>query len=159
MVEIEKKFLVKQDIFPRTSHSTVMKQGYLSVDKERVVRVRIEGDKAWLTIKGKMQGISRPEFEYEIPTTDAEQLLKLCMFNPVEKIRHRIEANGQLWEVDEFIGLNKGLILAEIELDDENQSFTLPEWIGEEVTHDHRYYNSWLAANPYTTWQKPETNG
>ncbi len=154
MLEIEKKFLVKEDIFPRTDQADIMKQGYLSVDKERVVRVRIEGEKAWLTIKGRLQGISRPEFEYEIPVADAAQLLKLCINFTIEKIRHRIPENGILWEVDEFLGLNKGLILAEIELENEDQEVVLPGWIGQEVTHDYRYYNSWLSANPYSTWEK-----
>lgn len=154
MVEIEKKFLVKEDIFPRTNRAVIMKQGYLSVDEERVVRVRIEGDRAWLTIKGRMTGISRPEFEYEIPVADADQLLKLCLNSPIEKIRHRILENGILWEVDEFFGLNKGLILAEVELENEDQEIMLPGWIDKEVTHDHRYYNSWLSAKPYSLWEK-----
>lgn len=152
MIEIERKFLVKKENFLRSENNTILKQGYLSIDRERVVRVRAEGNQAWITIKGKMKGISRPEFEYEIPVEDAENLLLLSVNPPIEKIRHRIEFDGRLWEVDEFLGLNHGLILAEVELDRENQDISFPEWVGEEVTSDHRYYNSWLSAHPYTTW-------
>ena len=146
------KFLVKSENFPRSGNKTILKQGYLSVDPERVVRVRIEGDQAWITIKGKMKGISRPEFEYFIPVEDAEALLRFSINVPIEKIRHRIEFDGKLWEVDEFLALNKGLLLAEIEMEYETQKISLPDWVGEEVTSDHRYYNSWLSVHPYTTW-------
>lgn len=155
MIEIERKFLVKRENFPQSGNKTVLKQGYLSVDPERVVRVRIEGDLAWITVKGKMKGISRPEFEYQIPVEDAENLLLLTVSPPIEKIRHRIEVDGMLWEVDEFLALNQGLIVAEIELESETQEFSLPDWVGEEVTSDHKYYNSWLSAHPYTTWENP----
>ena len=152
MIEIERKFLVKAKIFPGSGNSTMLKQGYLSVDPERVVRVRIEDNQAWITIKGKMKGYSRTEFEYDIPVEDAEYLLLLSVNPPVEKIRHRIKMGGIQWEVDEFLALNKGLFLAEIELESETQDILLPEWVGEEVTSDHRYYNSWLSAHPYATW-------
>jgi len=153
MIEIERKYLVKIEFFPTTGQTTVMKQGYLSEDPNRIVRVRREGSNAWLTIKGSLVGISRPEFEYPVPVEDAEALLKLTLHPPIEKIRHRIEVDGTLWEVDEFLGANKGLLLAEVELISEEQLFTLPEWIGEEVTADHRYYNAWLSGHPFSTWQ------
>ena len=152
MIEIERKFLVKSEFFLPGGNSTQMKQGYLSIDPNRIVRIRIEGKNAWLTIKGRLEGISRPEFEYPVPPGDAEALLRLSLHPPVEKIRHRVEVNGTLWEVDEFLGLNKGLFLAEVELDSEEQLFSFPEWIGEEVTADHRYYNAWLSGHPYSTW-------
>ncbi len=153
MIEIERKFLVKSEFFLPGGQSTVMKQGYLSVDPNRIVRVRTEGNNAWLTIKGRLEGISRPEFEYPVPPEDAEALLRISLHPPVEKIRHRVEVDGTLWEVDEFLGANKGLFLAEVELASEEQMFTLPVWIGEEVTADHRYYNAWLSGHPYSTWQ------
>jgi adenylate cyclase len=152
MIEIERKFLVKTENFPKSGNKTILKQGYLSVDPERVVRVRIEENLAWITIKGKMKGFSRPEFEYEIPLEDAENLLLLSVNPPIEKIRHRITIEGMLWEVDEFLALNQGLLLAEIELESETQEISLPEWVGEEVTSDPRYFNSWLSVHPYTTW-------
>lgn len=155
MIEIERKFLVKTENFPRSGNKTILKQGYLSVDPERVVRVRIEGDLAWITIKGKMKGISRPEFEYKIPAEDAENLLLLSVNPPIEKIRHRIEFDEMLWEVDEFLAFNQGLIVAEIELEIETQEFLLPDWVGEEVTSDPRYFNSWLSVHPFTTWENP----
>jgi adenylate cyclase len=152
MTEIERKFLVKTEIFPGSSKRTVIKQGYLSVDPDRVVRIRIEGDKAWLTIKGKGSGFSRPEFEYPIPVTDAEELMALCLYPPVEKVRHRLDVEGTLWEVDEFLGSNRGLVMAEVELEREDQPFVMPDWAGEEVTGDKRYYNAWLAGHPFTEW-------
>jgi adenylate cyclase len=152
MIEIERKFLVKAENFPRSGNKTILKQGYLSVDPERVVRVRIEENLAWITIKGKMKRFSRPEFEYEIPVEDAENLLLLSVNPPIEKIRHRITIEGMLWEVDEFLALNQGLLLAEIELESETQEISLPEWVGEEVTSDPRYFNSWLSVHPFTTW-------
>lgn len=153
MQEIERKFLVKPEQFPGSDTKTIMKQGYLSVDPERVVRIRREGDQAWITIKGKMKGITRAEFEYFIPADDAEELLKLALFPPVEKIRHRLVVDGTHWEVDEFLGANSGLLMAEVELSDENQPFSHPDWLGEEVTHDRRYYNSQLAQHPYILWK------
>ncbi|HOI48540.1 MAG TPA: CYTH domain-containing protein [Prolixibacteraceae bacterium] len=152
MKEIERKFLIDPQRFVKTANATVMSQGYLSVDPERVVRVRVEGEQAWLTIKGKISGVTRDEFEYPVPVADARQLLLLAVFPPVEKIRHRVKVEGFLWEVDEFLGANQGLWLAEIELEDENQLFVRPEWLGSEVTHDRRYYNSQLAQFPFSQW-------
>jgi adenylate cyclase len=152
MDEIERKYRVKYEIFPRTDNQIVMKQGYLSVDPSRVVRVRIEGSKAWLTIKGKMTGITRSEYEYDIPVAEAEQILRLTLNQPVEKVRHKIVYEGTKWEVDEFLGTNKGLWLAEVELLREDQEFSLPPWLGEEVTGDYRYYNSSLSRHPFMLW-------
>jgi adenylate cyclase len=152
MKEIERKFLVRPEQFPKTDSKMVIRQGYLSVDPERIVRIRIEGDKAWFTVKGKISGITRLEFEYSIPVSDAEEMLKLSLFPPVEKIRHRLEIMGTQWEVDEFLGANHGLILAEVELEEEGQVFNRPDWLGMEVTGDERYYNSYLSRNPFSTW-------
>jgi len=153
MNEIERKFLVKTSLFQVSGHSLIMRQGYLSVDPTRVVRVRVEGEQAWLTIKGKMEGITRPEWEYDIPVSEALEMLKLSIYAPIEKIRHRLQIGNQLWEVDEFLGQNSGLWLAEIELNDENEPFDTPDWLGEEVTHDRRYYNSQLSQNPWSKWK------
>jgi len=152
--EIERKFLVQKERFTPSVFQTILKQAYLSVDPERVVRVRLEGEQAWITIKGKIMGITRSEFEYPISAGDAEEMLKLALFPPVEKIRHRITWEGTLWEVDEFRGANEGLWLAEVELESEDAPFSRPGWLGEEVTHDRRYYNSQLAQRPYTTWEQ-----
>jgi adenylate cyclase len=153
MKEIERKFLVNKEQFPGSDNKIILKQGYLSVDPERVVRIRREGDQARITIKGKIEGITRPEFEYPIPVGDSEAMLKLALFPPVEKIRHRLVTEGTHWEVDEFLGANAGLLMAEVELTDENQPFSHPAWLGEEVTHDRRYYNSQLSQHPYTLWK------
>jgi len=129
-----------------------IKQGYLSVDPERVVRVRVAGEKAFLTIKGKPVGIVRTELEYEIPKNEAEVLLKLCLDFPVEKIRFKEKIGELVWEIDIFKGENEGLIMAEVELADENQNVDLPDWVGDEVSSDSRYYNAWLSQNPYSKW-------
>ncbi|MDM4768533.1 CYTH domain-containing protein [Pelomonas sp. SE-A7] len=151
-VEIERKFLVTGEGW-RQADAQRYCQGYLSRDPARTVRVRQVGTKAWLTIKGRSVGATRAEFEYEIPLADAEQLLKLCDGPLVEKWRHRVEAGGGLcWEVDEFLGDNAGLVVAEIELPDEAQAFERPAWLGAEVTEDPRYFNSNLAAHPFRHW-------
>lgn len=150
--EIERKFLVRGSDWKRGASVTAMRQGYLSTDPERVVRVRVEGEKAALTIKGKSAGAVRGEWEYDIPTRDAEELLALCQRPLIEKSRYRIEYAGMLWEVDEFAGDNAGLVVAEIELHAEDQAFDKPQWVGEEVTHDARYYNSNLLKHPYKDW-------
>jgi CYTH domain-containing protein len=131
-----------------------MRQGYLVGDAMRTVRVRIEGERAVITIKGKSTGASRGEWEYEIPVADATELLDgPCEQPQVEKIRHRIEHAGHTWEVDEFLGLNAGLVVAEIELDAEDEAFDKPDWIGQEVTGEKRYYNSSLIRHPYSQWR------
>lgn len=134
---------------------THIHQGFLSTDKERVVRVRIQGKLAFLTVKGSSQGIARAEYEYRIPVDDARYMLhNLCIRPTIEKNRYRINVEGYTWEVDEFLGENEGLVIAEIELRSQGSRFTLPEWIGEEVTNNPMYYNTYLVKNPYKTWGK-----
>jgi CYTH domain-containing protein len=153
-VEIERKFLLANDGWRGQGIPTRMRQGYMVVDAVRTVRVRIEGERAVITIKGQSTGASRGEWEYEIPMADATELLDgLCEQPQVEKIRHRIEHAGHTWEVDEFLGLNAGLVVAEIELDAEDEAFEKPDWIGQEVTGEKRYYNSSLIRMPYSQWQ------
>jgi CYTH domain-containing protein len=150
--EIERKFLVHGQAWRQPAPLRI-RQGYLNRDKERTVRVRIAGEHAYLTIKGSMQGITRAEFEYSIPVTDAEQLLTMCDGPLLEKNRHVLEHAGMTWEVDEFFGDNDGLVVAEIELSSEDQSFERPAWLGVEVTHERRYLNSNLIAQPYKQWR------
>jgi CYTH domain-containing protein len=151
--EIERKYLVKGDAWRSMGQGTRYRQGYLSTVKERTVRVRTVADKAYLTIKGVTEGIARAEFEYEIPVADANTLLDgLCKRPLIEKDRYKIPFAGLTWEVDEFFGENAGLILAEVELESEDQAFDIPEWIGAEVSDDPRYYNANLIAHPYRTW-------
>jgi adenylate cyclase len=154
--EIERKFLVQAEGW-RQGVRQRLSQCYLNRDKARTVRVRIAGDKAFLTIKGANRGATRAEFEYEIPVKDAEQLLTLSDGPIVEKIRHVIDCAGSRWEVDEFLGDNAGLVVAEIELESEDQPFSRPPWLGQEVTHDSRYYNSNLAVHPYSRWRDDNT--
>lgn len=152
-IEIERKFLVTGDGWRQPAAAqTRFSQGYLSRDPARTVRVRIAGEQAFLTIKGATQGATRAEFEYEIPLTDARQLLALCDGPLVEKIRHLCPHEGMTWEVDEFLGANAGLVVAEIELAAEGQVFARPDWLGAEVTGDGRYVNANLAVNPFTRW-------
>ena len=152
-LEIERKFLVSGDGW-RNGEGIRCIQGYLNTDKERTVRVRLGGDKAFLTIKGLTTGATREEYEYEIPTAHAQDLLKLCEGPLIEKIRYKIACDGLIWEIYEFLGENAGLILAEVELQKENQVFERPSWLGEEVTHDERYFNSNLCSYPYSKWPK-----
>ncbi len=147
--EIERKYLLKNDNWKSLVSKTYkIQQGYLSSDPERTVRVRIKDNRGILTIKGKNQGISRVEFEYEIPIKDAQELISLCQKPLIEKIRNIVLHEGQTWEIDVFDGANKGLVLAEVELEAEDSIVDLPEWVGEEVSHDIRYYNSNLSKNP-----------
>ena len=152
--EIERKFLVNSDFKEFVSGQVSIKQGYLSTVRGRSVRVRIKGDKGYLTIKGAADdsGISRYEWEKEIPVNEAEELLKLCEPGLIDKTRYLIPAGEFTFEVDEFHGENKGLIIAEIELRSESDTFPKPDWLGEEVTGDLRYYNSMLIKNPFTGW-------
>jgi len=149
--EIERKFMVKKGVW-RDETATKYRQGYLSTVKERTVRVRTIEDKGYLTIKGISIGASRLEFEYEIPRQDADALLDICEKPLIEKNRYKVENGGFVWEVDEFLGENQGLIVAELELENEDQFFPRPDWMGEEVTGDPRYFNSNLVKNPYTKW-------
>ena len=149
-IEIERKFLVKGEGW-RGTPGTEISQGYLSRDKERTVRVRTAGDRAYLTVKGLAEGAVRPEFEYEIPLADARELLTLCLPVLIEKRRHIVECRGSRWEVDEFSGAHAGLVLAEIELQAPDQPFARPAWLGEEVTDDPRYCNSTLSTAPVSS--------
>lgn len=153
--EIERKFLVKDDAWRALAQGTHYRQGYLNSVKERTVRIRTINDKAFLTIKGPTIGVTRQEYEYEIPHADCIQMLEHLAEKPIiEKNRYKIPYEGLTWEIDEFLGVNAGLIVAEVELNDENQVFNKPEWIGEEISADPRYFNSNLVKNPYTTWSK-----
>ena len=150
--EIERKYLVKGEVWKELGEGVLYRQGYLNSQKERVVRARTMGTKAALTIKGITVGATRLEFEYDIPMDDCNQLLDLCEQPIIEKTRYKIPYGGLIWEVDEVHGVNDGLVVAECELESEDQSIDKPEWIGEEVTGDPRYFNSNLIANPFTTW-------
>jgi adenylate cyclase len=153
-IEIERKFLVVGDEWRSLGGGTVYRQGYIVSGRGRTVRVRVAGDRAYLTIKGPAAGFARSEFEYSIPLADATELLDtLCDRPLIEKTRHKIDWAGLVWEVDEFAGENQGLIIAEVELTDPHQSITQPDWIGEEVTGDPRYYNSNLTKYPFTRWE------
>jgi CYTH domain-containing protein len=152
-VEIERKFLLQGEAWRGLGQAVLLRQGYLSSVRERVVRVRIEGEQAMLTIKGANVGATRGEWEYPIPLADAVELLDgLCEQPLIEKVRHRIEHAGMVWEVDEFLGANAGLIVAEIELASEDQPFEKPDWIGAEVSGDARYYNANLIRHPFSQW-------
>lgn len=150
-VEIERKFLVSGAGW-RLGVPTRMRQGYLSRDKHRTVRVRVAGELAFLTVKGISTGALRSEFEYPIPVQDAHEMLALCEGPLIEKTRFVIAYNGTTWEVDAFAGENAGLVVAEVELTHEDQAFDKPDWVGDEVTHDPRYFNANLAALPYCRW-------
>lgn len=153
--EIERKFLVRSAEWKRdVTGVRSLRQGYLAIDKGNNVRVRTDGQRAWLTIKGRGEGITRPEFEYKIPIADADQLLALCRGRVVEKVRHLIPAGEYVWEIDEFAGENSGLIVAEIELSDEATPVPRPGWLGEEVTTDPRYLNANLAVHPFRRWSR-----
>lgn len=155
MLEIERKFLVtSNDFIEQANNCFHIIQGYLSSVPERTIRIRIKDTKAYITIKGKTEGISRLEWEKEISIKEAEQLLLLCENNVIDKIRYEIPIGNHIYEVDIFARANKGLIIAEIELTSENDFFEKPNWLGQEVSDDIRYYNSYLSKNPYTTWQK-----
>ncbi len=157
MLEIERKFLVKSNDFKEQAFAkNKIAQGYLSSVPERTVRVRIKGEKAYLTIKGigHQGGMTRFEWENQIPLDEAAELLKLCEKGKIEKTRYEIKSGNHVYEVDEFYGENEGLIMAEIELQSETESFEKPEWLGEEVTNDKRYYNAYLSQNPFKNWEK-----
>jgi len=156
MVEIERKFLVRSEGFKtQASKKFRIIQGFLNTHPERTVRIRIRGDRAFLTIKGKSSknGLTRFEWEKEIPVLEAEELMKLCEPGIIEKMRYLVEIEEHTFEIDEFFGDNQGLIVAEIELHSENDIFEKPEWLGEEVTGEIRYYNSQLSKNPFINWK------
>lgn len=153
--EIERKFLVKGDAWRRLAEGTLYRQGYLNSVKERTVRIRTVGDRAFLTVKGITVGSTRVEYEYEIPVADCNAMLDGLAEQPIiEKKRYRIPFGGLVWEIDEFFGENLGLIVAEVELKSEDEVFARPDWLGDEVGHDPRYFNSNLIAHPFTKWAK-----
>jgi adenylate cyclase len=152
-VEIERKFLVRDDRWKTLGDQVSIRQGYLSSHPDRIVRVRIQDTTAMLTIKARTIGMTRGEWEYPIPIEDAQRFIDdLCEAPIIEKVRHRITYEGMLWEVDEFFGENLGLVVAEIELLTEDQVFIKPDWIGDEVTHDRRYANANLLRHPFAKW-------
>ena len=150
--EIERKFLIADDSWRDGTPGVRIAQGYLSQDPDRTVRVRIAGGDAWLTIKGRSEGIRRAEFEYAIPADDAQALLEMCLPSVIDKTRHKVSYDGHLWEIDVFHGDNEGLVIAEVELADESISPALPPWTGAEVSSDARYFNSCLATAPFKKW-------
>jgi CYTH domain-containing protein len=155
MIEIERKFLIVSDNYKKEAYKqTRIIQGFLNTHKERAVRIRIKGAEAFITVKGisNKEGITRFEWEKEIPLDEAKMLLELCEPNLIEKIRYEVKVGFHFFEIDEFFGENEGLIMAEIELSDENEEFIKPDWLGREVTGDVRYYNSQLSKIPYRNW-------
>ncbi|TQI69225.1 adenylate cyclase [Gramella sp. Hel_I_59] len=157
MIEIERKFLITSEAYKKEASSkTLFIQAYLNTHPERTIRIRIQADKAFMTIKGKSSesGVSRFEWEKEIPVDEAQQLLKLCEPGKIEKYRYLVPVGQHVFEVDEFLGDNQGLSIAEVELNSEHERFLKPEWLGEEVTGQNQYYNSQLTLNPYKNWEK-----
>lgn len=154
MKEIERKFLVTGNFKEATIRSERFLQGYICLQPGKTVRVRLAGEKGYLTIKGPSdaKGLTRFEFEKEISRTEAKELFQLCEPGAIEKVRHWVKEGNHTWEVDVFYGANEGLILAELELQSEDETFALPAWIGQEVTGDRRYYNSSLSQYPYSHW-------
>ncbi len=155
MIEIERKFLVLSEVFKlAAANKNQIAQGYLCSDPERTVRIRVKNNQGFITIKGisSASGLSRMEWEKEIDVEEAKALLSLCEKGVIEKTRYEIPIGKHTFEVDVFEGENKGLIIAEIELESENESFSKPDWLGDEVTNDARYYNSYLFNNPYLSW-------
>jgi len=151
-IEIERKFLLKENTLPSLENGTLYVQGYLDESAEKTIRVRIAGTKAFLTIKGKTTGYTKSEYEYEISVKDAEELLLLCSNEPIRKTRYLIYYGSHRWDVDVFHEQNEGLVLAEIELESESETFEIPPWIGKEVTQDFRYYNAYLSGHSYRSW-------
>jgi len=153
-VEIERKFLVNESKWIKIEklQGNYYKQGYLLADPNKTIRIRLTDSNGYLTIKGKTQGASRPEFEYAIPKEDAQQLLEQFSIFSLTKIRYRIAFKNKVWEVDEFLGDNSGLLIAEIELTHETEQFEIPDWVGKEVTGEAKYYNSNLSKHPYKNW-------
>jgi adenylate cyclase len=153
-IEIERKFLVNKELWQHLEKPAeeYLVQGYLSIDIYKTIRVRVAGDKAYMTVKGKIDNLSRQEYEFEIPVNMASELIKNFAETVIEKLRYRIKYRGKTWEVDEFEGDNAGLVMAEVELTEEHENIELPEWINKEVSDDFRYYNSNLSKNPYKNW-------
>jgi len=153
-VEIERKYLVNSMVWKsQVDEGTKLFQGYMANTQKAAIRVRIAGERAWLTLKSASTGIRRLEFEYSLPIADAEQILdEFCLGQVIHKTRYRLPLGGHVWEIDVFHDANEGLVMAEIELENELENFTLPDWIGQEVSGDKRYYNSYLSQNPYSGW-------
>lgn len=155
--EIERKFLIKDDSWRKDAGpGTLLRQGYLAAGEGLSVRIRTDGERAWLTVKGPADGLSRAEFEYAVPPEDAAAMLKLCGPRILEKRRHRIECAGRDWEIDEFLGDNAGLIMAEVELNRADEEVALPPWIGLEVSGDQRFENASLSSKAYRLWATEE---
>ncbi len=152
-VEIERKYLVVSEKWRPQGKKELLKQGYLSLHPERIVRIRVKEGNAFLTIKSKLSGFSRSEFEYPVPKADAEKILQNCDGTIISKFRYTFFSEGHVWEVDEFLGKNNGLLLAEVELKSEDEKIILPDWIGKEVTFDPKYYNASLATHPFEDWE------
>ena len=153
--EIERKYLVEKAFVETLQGGARIKQGYIATKDKTAVRARVKGDKAFLTLKGANKGMTRTEFEYAISVEDAESIIdELCSGGVIDKTRYEVNFSGYIWEVDIFYGENEGLIVAEVELSDENEVFEKPPWLLEEVTNDPRYYNSNLLTNPYSNWEK-----
>ena len=152
--EIERKFLVNKAIWNKLEkpQGLYLKQSYLSTNPNKTIRVRVLDKKGYITVKGKPKGLVRPEFEYEIPLKDAQEMILLFGENIIEKTRYEIKHNKHLWEIDVFKGDNEGLIVAEIELNSENELFEKPLWVGKEVSHETKYFNSSLQKNPFCNW-------
>lgn len=155
-IEIERKFLVEGDAWRVGASPSRIVQGFLSRDPERIVRVRLRDDEAFLTIKGKGSGLARVEVEVAIPAEEARQLLPLCLPPLIEKTRHLVTWAGHLWEIDEFYGDNAGLVVAEVELATEDEIFERPPWLGQEVSEDFRYSNAALSERPWRDWRSDE---
>jgi CYTH domain-containing protein len=153
-IEIERKFLVDHEKWNQLVKPAGIRyrQGYVLSDSQRTIRIRVAGQQGFITFKGATTGISRKEYEYKIPVDDGNELLDSFALSEVEKVRYRINYAGKLWEVDEFFGDNEGLIMAEIELQHENEQFALPDWVTLEVSSDERYFNSFLSTNPFKNW-------
>jgi CYTH domain-containing protein len=151
--EIERKFLVNDNRYRQLAEPLFYRQGYLSTDWHHIVRVRIKPGSAFLAVKGTTNGVTRTEYEYEIPISEAEHILaEICQKPIIEKDRYNVIIGGLKWDIDEFHGANEGLVIAEVELEEENQQIKLPEWVGQEVSHEPKYYNSNLVQNPYCKW-------
>jgi adenylate cyclase len=156
-LEIERKFLIRDESWRAdVARTERLRQGYLATTMRASVRVRVSGERAWLGLKGRVIGASRPEYEYAVPLAEADEMLRnLCAEGHVEKLRHHVPHAGHEWEVDEFLGDNAGLVVAELELAREDEPFERPGWLGLEVTHDERYYSSSLARSPWPQWAGP----
>lgn len=159
--ETERKFLVDRTAWEAAEKpaGTLYRQGYLFMDDKKTLRVRVAGDRGFITIKGRSDTLTRPEYEYPVPAEDAAELIERYAFSSIEKVRTKVMHAGHLWEVDEFLGGSSGLLLAEIELEDAEEPFEKPPWAGEEVTDDPHYYNAWLSQHPWTMWPENKKPG